>query len=49
MAIESASRFRNSWVCFVDPVEILEDHHQRLIERLAQDDAFDRFAACGAS
>ena len=27
----------------VDPVEVFEDHHQRLIETLAQDDAFDRF------
>ena len=26
----------------VDPVQILEDHHQRLIQTLAQDDAFDR-------
>ncbi len=26
----------------VDPVEVLEDHHQRLIEALAQHDALDR-------
>src|SRR5262249_25608574 len=26
----------------VDPVQILEDHHQRLIHRLAQQNAFDR-------
>ena len=26
----------------VDPVEVLEDHHQRLIQTLAQHDAFDR-------
>ncbi len=26
----------------VDPVEVFEDHHQRPVETLAQDDAFDR-------
>ena len=26
----------------VDPVQILEDHHQRLVEALAQQNAFDR-------
>ena len=42
MPIESASRFRNSWVSLVDPVQVLEDHHQRLIERFAQQNPLDR-------
>ena len=36
VAIESASRFRNACVSLVDPVQVLEDHHQRLIERLSR-------------
>ena len=27
----------------VDPMQVLEDHHQRVLERLAQDDPLDRF------
>ena len=42
MAIESASRFRKRLRLLVDPVQVLEDHHQRLVERLAQQDALDR-------
>ena len=36
MPIESASRFSSACVSLVDPVQVLEDHHQRLIERFAQ-------------
>ena len=28
---------------FIDPVQVFENHHQRLIEALAQQDPFDRF------
>ena len=33
----------------IDPVQVLEDHHQRLLEALADDDAFDRIQRAPAS
>src|SRR5208282_4318700 len=35
-------QIEESLCALVDPMEVLEDHHQRLIERLAQHDALDR-------
>ena len=32
----------------VDPVQVLEDHHQRLFEALTDDDALDRLQSAPA-
>jgi hypothetical protein len=42
VAIESASRFKSACVSVSIPVEVLEDHHQRLAHRRAEHDALDR-------
>jgi hypothetical protein len=38
VATLSTSRSSSSWGLRVDPVQVLEDHHQRLFEALADDD-----------
>src|ERR1700730_5203371 len=48
LATLSTSMSRSSWVS-VDPVQVLEDHHQRLLEALTDDDAFDRLQRAPAS
>jgi hypothetical protein len=37
----SASRLRNACVFIVEPVQILEDQHQEVVKRFAQQHAFD--------
>ena len=42
MAMRSTSRLSNAWVSLVDPVQVLEDHDQRLVEALAHQYPLDR-------